>query len=207
MTILEWQQVIDESSFSEADLYLIAAESPYFEQEIVSNTQFAQAGQKFLDLAQDLDFSSQRWLQNWLNASYGATDCVVPHDWLDWLATRTQQVVSVAFLDKYSNESREFSNYPENRVSWSEAAILDDVDLDLQSVLAVSHTEEIELWTSIVTKYLQSCDRLVPFSQLTQNIPLSFSQIYLGVLLNETVEIVPDDDFYAGFWVSSCSQS
>lgn len=60
---------------------------------------FAVAGAYFCDLAKVLDYSSDRWLRDWLNESYGENEyCEVDANWEDWLTTRTQQSVSVAFL-------------------------------------------------------------------------------------------------------------
>lgn len=98
-------------------LFYIDAESDFYTHPVPVE-KFAIAGQCFLDLAIDLDRRSDRWLQNWLNTSYGEADCVVPHDWNDWLATRTINSVSVNFLKKYTF-SPDFipNNYPDSRIS------------------------------------------------------------------------------------------
>jgi hypothetical protein len=84
-----WQQLLDTSSYPypENINYYLDAQSDLY-REPITPSKFALAGQCFLDLAQKLERDSDRWLKNWQNASYGESECVVAHDWCDWLANR-----------------------------------------------------------------------------------------------------------------------
>jgi hypothetical protein len=159
-------------------------------------------------------------LKNWQNTSYGESECVVAHDWCDWLANRTQQSVSVAFLDKYRLSQREPNNYPDNRASVVadgrglggfpherpvqevetvlEAPEIENLDL----LMATAYTEEIQAWSSLVESCV-SRRQAISFQELIAKLDLSAAKIYLGILLSDRFSLSPsnNDDFYGGFWV------
>jgi hypothetical protein len=215
-----WQQLLERSSYpySENINYYLDAQSDLYS-EPITPIKFALAGQCFLDLAQKLERDSDRWLKNWQNANYGESECVVAHDWCDWLAHRTQQSVSVAFLDKYRLSQREPNNYPDNRASVVadgrglggfpyerpvqevetvlEAPEIENLDL----LMATAYTEEIQAWSSLVESYI-SRGRAVSFKELIAKLDLSAAKIYLGILLSDRFSLTGNsDDFYGGFWV------
>ncbi|MGB5632206.1 MAG: hypothetical protein WBM86_05415, partial [Waterburya sp.] len=97
------QKVRRESAYSHGILYFVDANSSYF--DLSTAAKFVKAGQEFVDLAEALNYTTNRWLQNWLNESYGENEyCEVEPDWVDWLASRTQQSVNVNFLAKYQGD-------------------------------------------------------------------------------------------------------
>ena len=83
-------------------------------------------------------------MRNWLNESYGENEvCEVPHDWQDWLVSRTQQSVSVNFLQKYLPQTENRNNYPEQRESGSKPETIGDlVDDDLNAATAIASVED-----------------------------------------------------------------
>ncbi|MEL6578904.1 MAG: hypothetical protein AAFQ14_04065 [Cyanobacteria bacterium J06621_12] len=191
------------SFYSDRILKFIDADSGYFKP--VTAKKFAKAGEYFADLAEVLDYSSQRWLNDWLNETYGENEyCEVDHDWEDWLASRTQQSVSVAFLAKYKQE-RPDRKYPKIRETWSKEFSLDlEPETDLAGAIATAHAEDVALWSSLITEALTS-HKSTTFAQLTQTLDLSPAQIYLGIVLSDRFIIIKgdEDDFYGGFSISS----
>jgi hypothetical protein len=215
-----WQQLLESSSYpytKNITYYLDAQSDLYLEP--ITPSKFALAGQCFLDLALKLERDSDRWLKNWQNASYGESECVVAHDWCDWLASRTQQSVSVAFLDKYRLNQREPNNYPDNRASvvadgrglggfpherpvQEVETILEAPEIEnLDLLMATAYTEEIQAWSSLVSSCV-SRGRSVSFKELIAKLDLSPAKIYLGILLSDRFSLTAkSDDFYGGFWV------
>lgn len=200
-----WQQLLDNSSYpysANINYYLDAQSNLY--REPITPIKFALAGQCFLDLALKLERDSDRWLKNWQNASYGESECVVAHDWCDWLANRTQQSVSVAFLDKYRVSQKEPSNYPDNRASVVVETVLEAPEIENQNLdllMATAYTEEIQAWSSLVLSCI-SKGRAVSFKKLIAKLDLSPAKIYLGILLSDRFSLTGNsDDFYGGFWV------
>jgi hypothetical protein len=198
-----WQKLLEGSSYpySENINYYLDAQSDLYP-EPITPSKFALAGQCFLDLAQKLERDSDRWLKNWQNTSYGESECVVAHDWCDWLANRTQQSVSVAFLDKYRLSQREPNNYPDNRASVVVETVLEAPEIEnLDLLMATAYTEEIQAWSSLVESYI-SRGRSVSFKELIAKLDLSSAKIYLGILLSDRFSLTGNsDDFYGGFWV------
>jgi hypothetical protein len=168
-----WQQLLDNSSYpytTDITYYLDAQSDLY--REPITPIKFALAGQCFLDLALKLERDSDRWLKNWQNASYGESECVVAHDWCDWLANRTQQSVSVAFLDKYRLSQREPNNYPDNRASVVVETVLEAPEIeDLDLLIATAYTEEIQAWSSLISSCL-SREQAISFQELIAKIDL-----------------------------------
>ncbi|BAZ46933.1 hypothetical protein NIES4102_39790 (plasmid) [Chondrocystis sp. NIES-4102] len=198
-----WQKLLEGSSYpySENINYYLDAQSDLYP-EPITPIKFALAGQCFLDLALKLERDSDRWLKNWQNASYGESECVVAHDWCDWLANRTQQSVSVAFLDKYRLSQREPNNYPDNRASVVVETVLEAPEIeDLDLLIATAYTEEIQAWSSLISSCL-SRGQAISFQELIAKIDLSPAKIYLGILLSDRFSLTGNsDDFYGGFWV------
>ena len=151
------------SVYSDRILKYIDADSQYFTP--LTAKKFGKAGEYFLDLAVTLDYSSQRWLIEWFNESYGENEyCEIDHDWEDWLASHTQQSVSVNFLAKYqgdceaSRRHRSGNDYPESRQGWSkeeEAELGIEREDDLPSLIATAHAEDIAQWSSLISDSLQ----------------------------------------------------
>jgi len=191
------------SAYSDRILKFIDADGIYFKP--VTAKKFAKAGEYFEGLAEVLDYSTQRWLNDWLNETYGENEyCEVPHDWEDWLAARTQQSVSVAFLAKYQTGDRPSNNYPQTRETWSKEIVPNaEPEIDLAGAIATAHAEDIALWSSLITEVL-TLHQLTTFDQLTQTLDLSPAQIYLGIVLSDRFVIIKDDedDFYGGFSIS-----
>jgi hypothetical protein len=199
-----WQQLLDTSNYpySENINYYLDAQSDLY-QYPVTPSKFALAGQCFLDLALKLERDSDRWLKNWQNASYGESECVVAHDWCDWLASRTQQSVSVAFLDKYRLSQREPNNYPDNRASVVIETVLEAPEIEnLDLLMATAYTEEIQAWSSLVESCV-SRGQAISFQELIAKLDLSAAKIYLGILLSDrfSLSASSNDDFYGGFLV------
>jgi hypothetical protein len=198
-----WQQLLDNSSYpyTENINYYLDAQSDLYP-EPITPSKFALAGQCFLDLAQKLERDSDRWLKNWQNANYGESECVVAHDWCDWLAHRTQQSVSVAFLDKYRLSQREPNNYPDNRASVVVETVLEAPEIEnLDLLMATAYTEEIQAWSSLVLSCI-SRGQAISFQELIAKLDLSAAKIYLGILLSDRFSLTGNsDDFYGGFWV------
>ncbi|MEL6441800.1 MAG: hypothetical protein AAFQ80_21425 [Cyanobacteria bacterium J06621_8] len=192
------------SFFSSEVRYYIDPGSSFF--SIVTPGKFSIAGQKFLDLAESLNYESDRWLQNWLNESYGAKEfCEVEPDWLDWLASRTQQSVSVNFLDKYQDASPR-NNYPQQRESWNKASELESAvksEAELLGQVMVAHAEDIARWSNTIADFVPSTGS-VTFAWLKHNLPLTSAQIYLGIILSDrfALETSGEADFYGGFSIS-----
>jgi hypothetical protein len=226
----KWQQLLESSSYpyTKNITYYLDAQSDLYP-EPITPSKFALAGQCFLDLALKLERDSDRWLKNWQNASYGESECVVAHDWCDWLANRTQQSVSVAFLDKYRLSQREPNNYPDNRASvvadgrgdatlganplglggfpherpvQEVETVLEAPEIEnLDLLMATAYTEEIQAWSSLVSSCI-SRGRSVSFQELITKLDLSPAKIYLGILLSDRFSLTGNsDDFYEGFWV------
>jgi hypothetical protein len=198
-----WQKLLEGSSYpySENINYYLDAQSDLYP-EPITPSKFALAGQCFLDLAQKLEQDSDRWLKNWQNTSYGESECVVAHDWCDWLANRTQQSVSVAFLDKYRLSQREPNNYPDNRASVIVETVLEAPEIEnLDLLMATAYTEEIQAWSSLVESCV-SRGQAISFQELITKLDLSPTKIYLGILLSDRFSLTGNsDDFYGGFWV------
>jgi hypothetical protein len=166
-----WQQLLDNSSYpyTENINYYLDAQSDLYP-EPITPSKFALAGQCFLDLAQKLERDSDRWLKNWQNASYGESECVVAHDWCDWLANRTQQSVSVAFLDKYRLSQREPNSYPDNRASVVVETVLEEPEIEnLDLLIATAYTEEIQAWSSLISSCLSRGQAIIPLLSLPEN--------------------------------------
>lgn len=176
----------------------------------ISPEQFDRAGQCFLDLARDLDRTSDRWLHHWLNPTTEAKDyCVVAHDWNDWLESQCQQSVSVRFLDKYDINQRRVHDYPNTRESWLMVEDLAEVDLDFGSTeakmeaISLAHEEKVQQWSELVEQQVAKSRYPVTFKELTHTVPLRRVEIYLGILLGDRFILSSDDeDFYGGFLVS-----
>jgi hypothetical protein len=198
-----WQQLLESSSYpyTKNITYYLDAHSDLYP-EPITPIKFALAGQCFLDLAQKLERDSDRWLKNWQNTSYGESECVVAHDWCDWLANRTQQSVSVAFLDKYQLSQREPNNYPDNRASVVVETVLEAPEIEnLDLLMATAYTEEIQAWSSLISSCV-SRGQAISFQELIAKIDLSPAKIYLGILLSDRFSLIGNsDDFYGGFWV------
>lgn len=191
------------SAYSKEILRFIDADSEYFTP--LTATKFAKAGEYFVDLAEVFDYSTQRWLNDWFNDSYGENEyCEVDCDWSDWLTTRTQQSVSVTFLAKYRSSDRRSNNYPERRESWAKEFIVEKkAEIDLTSAISTAYAEDIALWSSLISDRI-SATETVTFWDLTQTLDLTPAQIYLGIVLSDLFAIVKDDDsdFYGGFSVN-----
>ncbi len=190
------------SAYSREILNFIDAESSYFEP--ITPAKFVIAGDYYADLAIALDYSTERWLRNWLNESYGENKvCEVPHDWQDWLVSRTQQSVSVNFLQKYLPQTENRNNYPEQRESGSKPETIGDlVDDDLNAATAIASVEDITAWGERVALVIRNSAGSLSFSSLRTLIDLKPVEIYLGILLNEQFQIVKEnDDFYGDFIV------
>lgn len=190
-----------ESAYSSGILHFVDANSNYF--DLLTADKFTRAGQELADLAAVLDYSTNRWLQNWLNESYGENEyCEVEPNWVDWLASRTQQSVSVNFLAKYQGNLLDHK-YPESRQSWSkeeEEELVTEPEDELSSFIATAHAEDITQWSSLILDSLP-LDRRTSFTWLKENVDLSPAQIYLGIILSDRFVIIKDDenDFYGGF--------
>ena len=145
------QKVRRESAYSHGILHFVDANSNYF--DLLTADKFARAGQELADLAAVLNYSTNRWLQNWEDESYGENEyCQVEPDWVDWLASRTQQSVSVNFLAKYQGD-RSGHNYPESRQSGrkgEEAELVVEPEDELSSLIATAHAEDIAQWSSLI---------------------------------------------------------
>ncbi|MEO1693188.1 MAG: hypothetical protein AAFR63_16925 [Cyanobacteria bacterium J06631_6] len=194
------------SAYSDRILRYIDAESEYFTP--LTAKKFAKAGEYFADLAEVLDYSSQRWLNDWLNESYGENEyCEVDHDWGDWLHSRTQQSVSVAFLEKYQKSDRSGNNYPQTRETWSKEFVPNaEPEIDLAGAIATAHAEDITLWSNLIDAAIATSNSIT-FTQLTQTLDLTPAQIYLGIVLSDRFTIIKDNEsnFYSGFSVSLAS--
>ena len=199
-----WQQLLDNSSYpySEKINYYLNAQSDLYRYP-VTPLKFALAGQCFLDLAEKLERDSDRWLKNWQNASYGESECVVAHDWCDWLASRTQQSVNVSFLQKYVAQSERLNhNYPENRASFVREEEIYPQEADLTNLIETAHQEEIEEWGNTVFDYVKKFNQFVSFNDLVDRLDLSPVKIYLGIILSNLFELsASEHDFYGGFEV------
>ena len=144
------------SAYSPEILKFIDCDRPYFNPP--TPKKFAVAGDYFCDLAEVLNYSSDRWLRNWLNDSYGENEyCEVDADWSDWLASRTQQSVSVNFLNKYLPQIERQHDYPETRATWSKDLDLEvDDNSNLASVIAIANPEDIEKWSNLILDCIPS---------------------------------------------------
>ena len=194
--------------YSQNILFYIDSESDFYA-DPVSAEKFAIAGQYFLNLAIDLDRNSDRWLQNWLNTSYGKADCVVPHDWNDWLSTRTQQSVSINFLAKYTFTNSIPNNYSDSRISSTNTTFTPSASSEnLEESIVTAHAEKIEEWSKIIGDYLG--DRVkgsVSFNSLRESLNLSPAKIYLGIILSDRFEVKTNEaDFYGDFLVMVTSK-
>ena len=194
-----------QSFYSSEILNFIDCDCPYFESP--TPEKFAVAGRYFRDLAEVLDYSSDRWLRNWLNDSYGENEyCEVDADWEDWLLARTQQSVSVAFLAKYDLSTKPGNNYPKSRESPREnnqlQVISEGID-DLQKAIATAHAEDIEKWSHQILGCIPA-GQSISFKQLKGKLNLTPAQIYLGIILSNRFIIINqnENDFYSGFSVS-----
>ena len=138
------------SFYSPEILTFIDANSKFYQP--ITPDKFVIAGEYFADLAQVLNHTSDRWLRNWLNDSYGENEyCEVTHDWSDWLGSKTQQSVSVAFLAKYLPSSKSNNDYPEERKSWSKAVL----DLVQPSKIPISFAKLITLSQILLAKVIR----------------------------------------------------
>ncbi|MEM6614730.1 MAG: hypothetical protein AAF652_21310 [Cyanobacteria bacterium P01_C01_bin.72] len=193
-----------DSVYSQEVLNFIDADSKYFTP--LTTIKFAEAGKYFADLAEVLNYSTQRWLNNWLNQNYGENDyCEVEPDWSDWLNSRTQQSVSVAFLAKYQDQERSGNDYPDTRQSWAKVSNLDEkIEIDFTAAIATAHAEDIAAWSSLISNCIPAT-KAIAFSELTQALDLTPAQIYLGIILSDdrfTISKDEENDFYGGFFVS-----
>lgn len=196
-----------QSCYSQEILNFIDADSDYFEP--IAPVKFAIAGGYLADLAEVLDYSSDRWLRNWLNESYGVNEyCEVESDWSDWLASRTQQYVSVNFLSKYQTEPAG-NNYPQERESWSktlEPKPVIETDTQLHAdksfvgQIMTAHAEDIRQWSNSIAEMIPRTGSIT-FARLKQVLSLTPAQIYLGIILSDrfVLESRGEVDFYSGF--------
>ena len=190
------------SAYSSKILNFIDCDRPYFNPS--TPQKFAVAGDYFCDLAEVLNYSSDRWLRNWLNDRYGENEyCEVPYDWSDWLASRTQESVSVKFLDKYSSQIEVKHDYPETRATWSKYVDLEVDDRpNLASTIAIANPEDLKSWSQQIETVMRGKQSL-SFIQLQKLVDLEPVETLLSVLLGEQFLIlnVDENDFYSDFVV------
>lgn len=196
-----------ESFYSPEILTFIDANSEFYYS--ITPDKFAVAGEYFADLAQALNYTSDRWLRNWLNDSYGENEyCEVAHDWSDWLGSRTQQSVSVAFLAKYLPSSKSNNDYPEERKSWSKDKSVDNPKgYDLDRATSLATPEDISIWSQAILDLVQSFKTPISFAKLITLSHLEPVEVYLGIFLSDRFVIIKDEqnEFYGDFAVA-CRQ-
>ncbi|MBE9048466.1 hypothetical protein IQ255_29490 [Pleurocapsales cyanobacterium LEGE 10410] len=193
-----------ESFYSPEILTFIDADSEFYQP--ITPDKFAVAGEYFADLAQVLNYSSDRWLRNWLNESYGKNEyCEVSHDWSDWLGSRTQQSVSVTFLSKYLPQPNSSNNYPDNRKTPSKIESVDNPKgYDLDRAINLATPEDISIWSKAVLDLVQPSKIPISFAKLITLSHLESVEIYLGIFLSDRFVIIKDDrnEFYSDFAVA-----
>ena len=193
-----------ESFYSPEILTFIDADSNFYQP--ITPDKFAVAGECFADLAQVLNYTSDRWLRNWLNESYGENEyCEVSHDWSDWLVSRTQQSVSVTFLSKYLPQPNSSNDYPDNRKTPSKTESVDNPKgYDLDRAITLATPEDISIWSKAVLALVQSSKAPISFAKLITLSHLEPVEVYLGIFLSDCFVIIKDDqnEFYGDFAVA-----
>ena len=168
------------------------------------------SGIAIAQLATDLDEQFAAYWRDWQSRQYGVKACVVEFDW-DYPQTLMLQQVSVNFLAKYQRGQGFIPNlYPEHRAR-VEQEVVEEAEIDPNALLAIAHSEDIELWQSIVDKVMNRIDNneIVSFSQICQKARTldwgkkdcySKAKVYLGLLLSNNYRFKTNEgDFYSDF--------
>ena len=157
-------------------------------------------------LAEELDQQFAEMLSDWKARQYGDQDCVVPHDW-NYLQGLMLQQVSINFLAKYQQGQGFVPNrYPTDRASGKRKVTEEEIDPN--ALLAIAHSEDIELWKELVAQVITSEPKSFhQICRLAQDLDwgkdsYSKAKVYLGILLSEGFEVIASEEsFYQNFMV------
>jgi hypothetical protein len=144
-------------------------------------------------------------LENVQQQEVDLTDTIIDGSFSQFLASSTQQSVSISFLPKYlkpqirTKYEREESTYIKSLTA-TEAVNLFEVDLIESEVISLAtarpaHDEDINAWINIVTKCLETNPQIDTMLQIVETTNLSIVQVFISLLFSD-YELIQRNNFY-----------
>lgn len=167
------------------------------------------AGEAIAQFAEILSAKAEAWIAAW-EETHNPPDPTEPILTAEMLASVLRQSMALnleGLVENFSRSPRSPDESVESVVGAVEKdlllAMVDDLEAKEQA-LAVAHAEDVSQWATAIAHYLKQQSReRIPLSELQQSLPLSFVEIWLGLLLggfllqSNWMEQSPSSDYFA----------
>lgn len=153
------------------------------------DVQLKLAGEAIVQFADVLSAKAAAWIAAW-EAAHNPPDATEPILTAEMLASVLRQSMSLnleGLVDNFSRSPCSPEEGVESLIGTVEKelllAMVDDLEAKEQA-LAVAHAEDVSQWVTAIAHYLKQHSRKqVSLSELQQSLPLSFVELWLGLLL------------------------
>lgn len=147
------------------------------------------AGEAIAQFAEVLSAKAAAWIAAWEEA-HNPPDATEPILTAEMLASVLRQSMSLnleGLVENFSRSPRASDEMVESLIGAVEKelllAMVDDLEAKEQA-LAVAHAEDVSQWATAIAHYLKQQSReKISLSELQQSLPLTFVELWLGVLL------------------------